>query len=116
MKKIIEKVKKVVKELTPKQVLTAIRKVKRNSLKTELTEGLTLEKLQELRIKHGRITKVSLDELFYSKLKEYIMILFADGLKPTQVITIIKENKYELSGSCVYNYEIEYKESLKVLE
>jgi hypothetical protein len=114
MIEIIEQVKKVVKELTPTQVLAAIKKLKRNSLKTELTEGLTLEKLHELRIKHGRITEVSLDELFYSKLKEDIMLRFIDGQKPSQIIAYIKKNKYELSGSCVYNYETEYKESLKI--
>lgn len=114
MKIIIDKVVKTVKILTEIQVLAAVRKCKKNELKTKLTEHLSLEEVAELFAHHGPML-INLSQLVSSKLKEKCMVYFAQDIEYKEVIVLmeafIKEHHLDIkiSDKTIFNYEKEFK-------
>lgn len=114
MKGIVKKVVKVIKELTKEQLTAATAKIKKNGLKTKLTEHLDLKDVARLFMDHGKV-ELNLSQLMSSKLKEKCMEYFALKIDYKLVIVLIaeyaKEHKIilKLSDKVIYNYEKEYK-------
>jgi hypothetical protein len=100
---------KVIRELTAVQMIAAAKKTFKNSFKTELTKSFSMDDIVLLKNKFGGTMDVSIDEMFSSKLKETIMAMLADKKKPLEIIAFLKEKKYILCDSSVYNYETEFK-------